>query len=83
MFIRIPMVAQFAVIMIIAIMLLQMRTTDLMPFIYLIFHLTYALGLIFGLTTDLKNRKRKKRKNDIQVVKIKSFEKNWENFDTI
>jgi len=33
-FIRIPMIAQYAVIMIIAVMLLQMRTTDVMPFIY-------------------------------------------------
>jgi D-alanyl-lipoteichoic acid acyltransferase DltB (MBOAT superfamily)/lysophospholipase L1-like esterase len=33
-FIRIPVVAQLAVIMVIAVLLYQMRTTDVMPFIY-------------------------------------------------
>ena len=33
-FIRIPLVAKFVVIMLIAIMLYQMRTTEIMPFIY-------------------------------------------------
>jgi D-alanyl-lipoteichoic acid acyltransferase DltB (MBOAT superfamily) len=33
-FIKIPLVAQFAVIMVIAILLYQMRTTEVMPFIY-------------------------------------------------
>ena len=33
-FIRIPLVAQLAVIMVVAILLFQMRTTEVMPFIY-------------------------------------------------
>jgi len=33
-FIKIPLVAQLAVIMLIAILLFQMRTTEIMPFIY-------------------------------------------------
>jgi hypothetical protein len=33
-FIKIPLVAQLAVIMVIAILLYQMRTTEVMPFIY-------------------------------------------------
>jgi D-alanyl-lipoteichoic acid acyltransferase DltB (MBOAT superfamily) len=33
-FIKIPLVAQLAVIMVIAILLFQMRTTEVMPFIY-------------------------------------------------
>jgi hypothetical protein len=33
-FIRIPLIAQFTVIMLIAVMLYQMRTTDILPFIY-------------------------------------------------
>jgi len=33
-FIRIPLVAQLAVVMVIAVLLYQMRTTDVMPFIY-------------------------------------------------
>jgi hypothetical protein len=33
-FIRVPLVAKLAVIMIVAVLLLQMRTTDVMPFIY-------------------------------------------------
>ena len=33
-FIRIPLVAQLVVIMLIAILLYQMRTTEVMPFIY-------------------------------------------------
>jgi alginate O-acetyltransferase complex protein AlgI len=33
-FIRIPLITQFAVIMLIAIMLFQMRTTEIIPFIY-------------------------------------------------
>jgi hypothetical protein len=33
-FIKIPLVAQFAVIMVIAILLFHMRTTQVMPFIY-------------------------------------------------
>lgn len=33
-FIRIPLIAQLLVIMCIAVLLFQMRTTDVMPFIY-------------------------------------------------
>ena len=33
-FIQIPLVAQLAVVMLVAIMLFQMRTTEIMPFIY-------------------------------------------------
>ncbi len=33
-FIRVPLVAQFAAIMLIAIVLFQLRTTEIMPFIY-------------------------------------------------
>jgi hypothetical protein len=33
-FIRIPLIAQFLVIMLIAVLLFQMRSTEVMPFIY-------------------------------------------------
>jgi hypothetical protein len=33
-FIKIPLIAQLAVIMLVAILLFQMRTTQVMPFIY-------------------------------------------------
>jgi len=33
-FIRTPLVAQFAVILVVAVLLFQMRTTEVLPFIY-------------------------------------------------
>jgi hypothetical protein len=33
-FIRMPLIAQLVIVVLVAILLLQMRTTDIMPFIY-------------------------------------------------
>ncbi|MCJ7793110.1 MAG: glycosyltransferase [Candidatus Marinimicrobia bacterium] len=49
-----------------------------LPPLFLIAHLTYALGLLYGLATDLEGKKRYGRKRKIGVVKIKSFEKGWD-----
>ena len=48
-----------------------------LPLIFLIAHLSYAFGLLYGLVTDLEKRKKTGRKGKIKVVKIKQFGENW------
>lgn len=47
-----------------------------LPSLFLIVHLGYALGLVYGLTTDLKRKKQRGRKK-IKIVKMKALGKNW------
>jgi len=51
--------------------------TVLLPWFFLIAHLSYALGLLYGLTTDLEKKMRAGRKRKIRVVKVKAFGKGW------
>lgn len=57
-----------------------------LPIFFLLVHLTYAFGLIWGLFTDFKTRKRKLRKGKIKILKIKKFGEvslNKDFYDTI
>ncbi|HUS60010.1 MAG TPA: hypothetical protein VMX76_01360 [Nevskiaceae bacterium] len=48
-----------------------------LPSLFLIAHLSYALGLLYGLTTDLKRLKGRGKRAKIKVVKVKEFGKSW------
>ncbi len=49
-----------------------------LPLLFLIVHLTYAFGLLYGLATDLEKKKRIGGKKKIGVVKLKSFGESWD-----
>lgn len=48
-----------------------------LPPLFLIAHLSYAFGLLYGLMTDLERTKRRGRRAKIEVVKVKEFGKSW------
>lgn len=48
-----------------------------LPPLFLATHLSYGVGLLYGLATDLKKRKTERLKK-IKVVKIKSFSQDWQ-----
>lgn len=48
-----------------------------LPTLFLMAHLSYAFGLLWGLQTDLLTKKRQVIKQKIEVVKLKSFGKDW------
>jgi len=48
-----------------------------LPPLFLIVHLGYAFGLLYGLMTDLERTKRRGREAKIEVVKVKEFGKSW------
>ncbi|MFC1711408.1 hypothetical protein ACFLZ1_02350 [Patescibacteria group bacterium] len=52
-----------------------------LPMVFLINHLAYAVGCIYGLTTSLKQRRKRGNKIKIKVVKIKSFREDWRSSD--
>ena len=49
-----------------------------LPPFFLIVHLAYALGLLYGLGTDLERRKQKRKREKIEIRKIKRFGQGWE-----
>jgi hypothetical protein len=48
-----------------------------LPPLFLIAHLSYAVGLLYGLATDLEKKKRVVRKRKVKVEKIKNFNTRW------
>jgi len=48
-----------------------------LPALFLVAHLSYAFGLLYGLMTDLERTKRRGREAKIEVVKVKEFGKSW------
>jgi len=48
-----------------------------LPLLFLIVHLTYAFGLLWGLVTDLEKKKKIGKRKKIKVVKLKSFRESW------
>lgn len=50
---------------------------NFLPLLFLIAHLSYAVGLLCGLMTDLERTKRRGRRDKIRVVKVKEFGKSW------
>jgi len=49
-----------------------------LPPLFLIAHLSYAIGLLCGLSTDLERKQRVGKKKKIEVVKLKSFGGGWD-----
>ncbi|MFC1727334.1 glycosyltransferase [Patescibacteria group bacterium] len=50
----------------------------ILPWFFLLVHLTYAFGLFWGLATDLDQTRKKKRARPIKVLKVKKFNQAWE-----
>ena len=54
--------------------------TFILPPVFLLFHLTYALGLIYGIVSDLDGRDEAVGTMKIKVNKIKGFNTNFKKF---
>lgn len=50
---------------------------NFLPPLFLIAHLSYAFGLLYGLMTDLGRAKRRGTRANIKVAKVKEFGKSW------
>lgn len=48
-----------------------------LPALFIIVHLSYALGLLSGLTTSFEKKRQIKAEEKIKVVRLKSFGQNW------
>jgi succinoglycan biosynthesis protein ExoA len=48
-----------------------------LPFFFLAVHLTYAFGMISGVLTDIRIRKKRVKTNHVEVQRIKDFEAKW------
>ncbi len=59
----------------------KMYLVVFLPIMFLISHLTYALGLIGGLFTNLKKKKIRGKHTEIKLVKLKEFGKAWQKYD--
>lgn len=49
----------------------------ILPFIFLSVHLAYACGLLLGNLTDLEKRTKTRRKDQVEVVRIKALNRFW------
>jgi succinoglycan biosynthesis protein ExoA len=59
----------------------KMYLVIFLPVMFLIAHLTYALGLIGGLFSNLKKRRTRTGKAKIEIVKLKKFGDSWQKYD--
>lgn len=48
-----------------------------LPLFFLTAHLSYAIGFLYGVMTNLDQTKRRQRRAKIKVVKVKGFGKKW------
>jgi cellulose synthase/poly-beta-1,6-N-acetylglucosamine synthase-like glycosyltransferase len=48
-----------------------------LPFLFLVAHLSYAFGLLYGSVTDLEKKKKTVRRGRIKVERLKKFGESW------